>query len=90
MNLRYACTTEISEETYTINVPSLFIGGSRDTLFPEAVSLVPMHKYATNLKVVSLDAGHYLHIERADEVNKALEAQGTGVLAKPGKIVVMV
>ncbi|GJE94746.1 alpha/beta hydrolase [Phanerochaete sordida] len=64
---------KIQKEAYPIKVPSLFVGGSKDPLFVEAVSLETLKKYATDLKIESVDAGHYIHLERAEEVNKAIE-----------------
>ncbi|GJE94745.1 alpha/beta hydrolase [Phanerochaete sordida] len=62
----------MSKDLYTINVPSLFVGAKKDVLCVEVATLPTMQKRAKALKIVSLDAGHYLQLECADEVNKTL------------------
>ncbi|GJE94742.1 alpha/beta hydrolase [Phanerochaete sordida] len=63
----------IPQEAYAIKVPALFIGASKDVLLRESAGLVQMRKHATALHIASVDAGHYLHIEAAEEVNRILE-----------------
>ena len=67
------CMEDASKDLYTINVPSLFVGAKKDVLCVEVASVPTMQKHAKALKTVSLDAGHYLQLECADEVNKTLE-----------------
>lgn len=54
-------------------IPSLFVGASKDCLCRESAGVAQMKKCATTLRTASVSAGHYLHLERADEVNVILE-----------------
>ena len=65
--------TEIESNAYNIEVPTLFIGASKDFLIIEDANRAQIEKYAKNLRIESVNAGHYLHIERADEVNGLIE-----------------
>ncbi|EKM53674.1 uncharacterized protein PHACADRAFT_198096 [Phanerochaete carnosa HHB-10118-sp] len=65
--------TRIPEDAHKIKVPSLFVGASKDYLCRESAGVAQMQKYASALRTASVPAGHYLHLERADEVNVILE-----------------
>ena len=55
-----------------IEQPSLFIGAERDPVGLPAQQLMATLPYAPRMHVKSVDSGHFLHIEQADEVNEHL------------------
>ena len=55
-----------------IERPSLFIGAERDPVGLPARQLMATLPYAPRMQVRSVDSGHFLHIEQADEVNEHL------------------
>ena len=52
-----------------IEQPSLFIAAERDSVGIPSEQLRSTLPYAPGMKIRTVDAGHFLHIERADEVN---------------------
>lgn len=63
---------KIPEEAFTIRVPVLYIGASKDYICLESTSLPLMQKYATTLQTASLPGGHWIQSECADELNTIL------------------
>lgn len=56
----------------TIEQPSLFIAADRDAVGLPARQLMATLPYAPGMRIRSVDSGHFLHIEQADEVNEHL------------------
>lgn len=56
----------------TLQCPTLMIVAKDDALFNET-AVEAMRKLVTNPRVVELSAGHWVQLERRDEVNAALE-----------------
>jgi pimeloyl-ACP methyl ester carboxylesterase len=55
-----------------IEQPSLFIAADRDAVGLPARQLMATLPYAPGMRIRSVDSGHFLHIEQADEVNEHL------------------
>ena len=55
-----------------LKMPVLMIVAEKDPLSNE-MAINGMRPYAPNLKVVGFESGHWVQIERRDEVNSALE-----------------
>ncbi|KAH6865264.1 Alpha/Beta hydrolase protein [Alternaria rosae] len=55
-----------------IEQPSLFIAAERDSVGIPSEQLRSTLPYAPGMQIRTVDAGHFLHIEQADEVNEAL------------------
>ena len=55
-----------------IEQPSLFVAAERDAVGIPSEQLRTMLPYAPKMQIRSVDAGHFVHIEQADEVNEAL------------------
>ena len=55
-----------------IEQPSLFIAAERDAVGIPSEQLRSMLPYAPRMQIRNVDAGHFVHIERADEVNELL------------------
>ena len=64
--------TEIPEERKKVGSPSLVCLAQRDPVSVSAMSRALMTKYGTEVEFVEVDAGHWLQVERADEVNAAM------------------
>lgn len=57
----------------TIEVPVLVIGGSEDKVTPPEMAVNSTTMFArAGLQAVAVDAGHWVQMEKADEVNSAL------------------
>lgn len=58
----------------TVDVPCLFLQARYDAIVDTAVSdlLLPMTRLCPDLTVVSIDASHWLHHEKPEEVNQAM------------------
>ncbi|KAH6862970.1 Alpha/Beta hydrolase protein [Alternaria alternata] len=63
---------EVRSMSGIIEQPSLFIGADRDPVGLPARQLMATLPYAPRMHVKSVDSGHFLHIEQADEVNEHL------------------
>jgi len=63
---------EIRSMSGVIEQPSLFIAAERDSVGIPSEQLRSTLPYAPGMQIRTVDAGHFLHIERADEVNEAL------------------
>lgn len=63
---------EIRSMSGLIEQPSLFIGAERDPVGIPARQLMTTLPYAPAMRIRSVDSGHFLHIEQADEVNEHL------------------
>jgi pimeloyl-ACP methyl ester carboxylesterase len=55
-----------------IEQPALFIAAQRDTVGVPALQLNMTLPFSPALQIRTVDAGHFVHIEKAEEVNKAL------------------
>jgi pimeloyl-ACP methyl ester carboxylesterase len=64
--------TEIQSLPGTIIQPSLFIGANRDPIGIPAVQLSITLPYAQAIQIRTVDAGHYVQSEQAQEVNTYL------------------
>ncbi|EKM53672.1 uncharacterized protein PHACADRAFT_260148 [Phanerochaete carnosa HHB-10118-sp] len=64
---------KIPTDAYTIKVPSLLVGASKDCFCIESFNLTQMQKYATALQTASVPAGHWPQLECGDEVNRIIE-----------------
>ena len=64
----------IKEADYIIKQPTLLLTCSRDPIGVPAIQEMTMKPFVENLTVESLDSGHFVQKEKADEVNKILEA----------------
>ena len=72
MTLMAPHITEIPEERKKVGSPSLVCLAQRDPVSVSAMSRALMTKYGTEVEFVEVDAGHWLQVERADEVNAAM------------------
>ncbi|KAG9189383.1 hypothetical protein G6011_06251 [Alternaria panax] len=63
---------EVRSKSGTIEQPSLFIGAERDAVGIPSEQLLNTLPFAPRIQVRTVDAGHFLHIEQADEVNEIL------------------
>ncbi|KAI4680729.1 uncharacterized protein J4E84_007869 [Alternaria hordeiaustralica] len=63
---------EIRSMSGIIEQPSLFVAAERDAVGIPSEQLRTMLPYAPKMQIRSVDAGHFVHIEQADEVNEAL------------------
>ena len=66
--------TAISKDVVNITKPVLLLTAARDPIGTPALAEGSTRPYATNLKVQEIDSGHFLMLEKANEVNKAMEA----------------
>ena len=64
----------ISQAQNTIKRPVLLLTATRDPLGTPRLADGSTRPYAANLRVKAIDAGHFLMLEKAKEVNGAMEA----------------
>ena len=55
-----------------IKQPSLFIGAEKDSVGIPSEQLLSTLPFAPGMQIRTVSAGHFLHIEQADEVNEVL------------------
>jgi soluble epoxide hydrolase/lipid-phosphate phosphatase len=63
---------EVRSMSGMMEQPSLFITADRDPVGLPARQLMVTLPYAPGMRIRSVDSGHFLHIEQADEVNEHL------------------
>ncbi|CAG5186751.1 uncharacterized protein ALTATR162_LOCUS11693 [Alternaria atra] len=63
---------EIRSTSGMIEQPALFIAAQRDTVGVPALQLNMTLPFSPALQIRTVDAGHFVHIEKAEEVNEAL------------------
>ncbi len=65
--------------------PVLLVTAALDPIGLPATAEAVTRPYAPDLRVQSIEAGHWVQLEKADETNQALDAFFTEVLDKEGK-----
>lgn len=60
-----------NKDSYTFSMPTLFVGASLDTVFPQS-SWVNMSRYFDNLTIRELEVGHWTMIEAPEAFNDLL------------------
>ncbi|KAH6638715.1 putative epoxide hydrolase 2 [Boeremia exigua] len=63
---------DIRSTSGKIEQPSLFIAAEQDTVGIPAAQLSAMLPYAPAMQIRTIDAGHFVHVEKAREVNEVL------------------
>ncbi|THW33582.1 alpha/beta-hydrolase [Aureobasidium pullulans] len=63
---------EIRSMSGVIEQPSLFIGAEKDSVGIPSEQLLSTLPFAPGMQIRTVSAGHFLHIEKADEVNEVL------------------
>ncbi|THW88940.1 alpha/beta-hydrolase [Aureobasidium pullulans] len=63
---------EIRSMSGVIEQPSLFIGAEKDSVGIPSEQLLSTLPFAPGMQIRTVSAGHFLHIEQADEVNEVL------------------
>lgn len=73
-NLNTEDEAGIPPERFHIQQPTLLITCSQDPLAIAAMQEGAMRPFVKNLQVETVDTGHWLQLEKADEVNGFLKA----------------
>lgn len=55
-----------------IEQPSLFIGAEKDSVGIPSEQLLSTLPFAPGMRIRTVSAGHFLHVEKADKVNEVL------------------
>ncbi|ESK94469.1 epoxide hydrolase [Moniliophthora roreri MCA 2997] len=63
----------IPKERWWIQSPSLFIAASQDYICTPKRGKDVMTKYASEVKIVDVDTGHWVHLEASNKVNAEIE-----------------
>lgn len=67
------CNTEIPTSAHTLTHPTLLIASTGYIITVTVDFAKQMRPFVPDLKVESVNGGHWLQLEKADEVNKILE-----------------
>ncbi|THX79719.1 alpha/beta-hydrolase [Aureobasidium pullulans] len=70
--IKSADEDEIRSMSGVIEQPSLFIGAEKDSVGIPSEQLLSTLPFAPGMQIRTVSAGHFLHIEKADEVNEVL------------------
>ena len=52
--------------------PTLFLGATKDYVCVSAVGISEMERYSTDVTTEEMNTGHWIHIERPQEVNDSI------------------
>ncbi|KAH9481286.1 Epoxide hydrolase A [Psilocybe cubensis] len=64
---------KIPVENYKLKSPSFLAASMRDPVSVPSMSIAILGQHCDQVKTVEFDAGHWVHVERSEEVNKAVE-----------------
>jgi soluble epoxide hydrolase/lipid-phosphate phosphatase len=78
-------TSQIQQGTFKIEMPVLFIGGTRDQALPPSLAN-DMGKYFSKLMKAEVNSSHWALLERPAEVNALLKEWLVGQIAHKAKI----
>jgi soluble epoxide hydrolase/lipid-phosphate phosphatase len=67
------CNTEIPTPAHTLSHPTLLISSTDNVITVTANFAEQMRPLVPDLKVERVSGGHWLQLEKADEVNKILD-----------------
>ncbi|PPQ94482.1 hypothetical protein CVT25_001115 [Psilocybe cyanescens] len=72
-NLGLDDNKKIPAENHKIKAPSFFAAAGKDCIAVPEMGIATIGRYSDQVTTVEFDAGHWVHIERSEEVNKAVE-----------------
>ena len=72
-NLNTIDDAEVPEERYHLQVPALLVTCTKDYIAVPMMQEGLMRPWVKDLVVKEIDSGHFVQVEKADEVNKTLE-----------------
>ena len=72
-NLNRPDEEDISEERKMIEKPTLLVTCAFDGIMPPQMQVEGMRPFCKDLKVKAFESGHFVQLEKADELNKSLE-----------------
>ncbi|KAH9481285.1 Bifunctional epoxide hydrolase 2 [Psilocybe cubensis] len=65
---------KIFVENYKLKSPSFLAAATRDPVSIPDMSIGNLERFGNSVRTVKFDAGHWVHVEKFEEVNKAVEA----------------
>ena len=63
----------IPEENKQIKKAALFVAATQDHVCRADIGKMTMKRFAPHAEIVDVEAGHWVQLERSEEVNQALE-----------------